>query len=208
MSSLHSTRFFALVAIFASFLFTSCQKESISPETPLEISARANSNEGKTIAQIISSDPSFRFMKQAVTKGGWMNELGQVQNVILFAPVNSAFQVQFNISNANEILKANPTPMHDLMSYHVVTGANEINYFRSNIWDSWKVLPNYLNDNLQAIKLPANPVSGEQQIGILDGMNFNHQTFGKPIIASNGVIFTIDGVLLPSNNLAATVFSN
>ena len=154
----------------------------------LPISADNNSGtEGSkikpnSISAVIAADPQFSILSSVLALTGVDVALGDSGTFTVFAPTNDAFEKL--PPGTLESLSKNPAQVESILKYHVVAGkvmASDVVALSS---------ANTLENKAIAIK-------------VMDGNVYLNQTIKvtkTDIGATNGVIHSIDGVLLPPAN--------
>jgi uncharacterized surface protein with fasciclin (FAS1) repeats len=108
MKHLNSILSKALIFILFSSAFLSCKKD----ETP--------AISGKTIADVVSSDPNFSLLKLAVEKTGLGKYLTETEDLTVFAPDNEAFKASgITEATINSLPK---TSLDSILKYHILKG--------------------------------------------------------------------------------------
>lgn len=136
----------------------------------------------ESIAQLISNDPQFSSLLDALSATGLDTTLSEDGNLTLFAPTNDAF-AELDEEFMTE-LEANPDQLRDLLLFHVI-GDSALNSVA-------------VTAAAQASIISA---TGEPLFVTIDGnsININNATITEAdLTASNGVVHGIDTVLIPA----------
>ena len=170
-----STLILIALGIFSTALFSSCKKDD--PVTPT----------AKNIAEIVSSDPNFSLLNQAVTKAGLVSALSS-GSLTVFAPDNAAFAAA-GITSAiiNTLTEAQ---VGNILQYHVITSKIMASGVPAS--DTVKTLQ---GKNLYASK-NANGV-------FVNGIKVKT----ADVSASNGIIHVISSVMTPPTQTIAEIAS-
>ena len=116
---------------------------------------------------------------------GALSSCGQITVFTVFAPTDAAFEEV--IDDVNNLEALDPNILYELFSYHVVYDL----YLSSDITDGL-VLPTAQGETIEF------QVNG-------DNISVNEKGFvGTEILASNGVIHKIDGVMFPDSLIGPT----
>jgi phosphate binding protein len=159
---------------------------------------------GGTIVDIAAGNPDFSTLVSLVQAAGLVDVLADPNaQWTVFAPTNAAFeQVPQSIL---DYLGSNPELLTRVLTYHVVEGA---------------VTSDQITESMMAPSMEMGAVGGEMmgselnvQVAGMDAMEGDMTGTGitvdgvdvvqADIVASNGVIHVIDGVLIPPIDLAA-----
>jgi uncharacterized surface protein with fasciclin (FAS1) repeats len=165
-----------MVLALSSILMTSCSDDNDSVPAPTP-----------NIAQIVIQDPNFSTLEAAVVKAGLADALATTQDITVFAPDNAAFAAAGITPDVINSLTADE--VEAILAYHVLG---------------------------QRVSSSAVPVS--DAVATLNGENLyaSRNTNGvfvngikvkqADVLASNGIIHVIEGVLLPpTENIAEIV---
>ncbi len=136
------------------------------------------------IAQIISQSPNFSTLNAAVTKAGLGSALATTQNITVFAPDNAAFAA----SGITSIDALTATQLQGILGYHVVP--QRVGSAAVPVSDTVKTLTGL---NIFASR----NVNGVFTNGI--------KVKSADMLGSNGIIHTIERVLIPSIKSIATI---
>jgi uncharacterized surface protein with fasciclin (FAS1) repeats len=154
---------------------------SVSPS--VTDSPAANQSPGaagsETLAQVLDSDASFSTLKQAVEAAGLQDQLAQSTPVTVLAPNNQAFESLPAGTLDRLLLPENRETLRKVLSYHLIPGAVT----------SADITPGQVNS------AEGQPLTLARDSS---GVTVNGAKVVTPdISASNGVIHSIDQVLLP-----------
>ncbi len=145
--------------------------------------ALAQEEEKPSIVEIAASNEDFSTLVAAVEAAGLVDFFASSKPITVFAPTNAAFEAAFEaLGIAPEDLLADTATLTSILLYHVVPGA-----VTSDIVAGLESATT-LNGADIAIKADDMGVSlndGQAKVAAVD------------IMASNGVIHVIDGVILP-----------
>jgi uncharacterized surface protein with fasciclin (FAS1) repeats len=146
-------------------------------------SSRAQDMEEKTIVDIAAGDENFSTLVAAVEAAGLVDFFAGTKPITVFAPTNDAFDAAFEaLGITAEDLLADPETLTNILLYHVVPGA-----VTSDIAVTLEEAPTF---NGYAFSIAADDMG----VSLNDGQA---KVAAVDIMASNGVIHVIDGVLLP-----------
>lgn len=149
--------------------------------TVLAVSFTAVNAQEQTIVEIAAGDPQFSTLVELVTAAGLAETLSGEGPFTVFAPTNDAFAAL--PEEVVAYIVANPELLTSILTYHVVPGA---------------ILSTDLS-TMMAATVEGDEISVEvSDAGVkIDGVNVTT----ADIVASNGVVHIIDGVLLPEIEL-------
>jgi uncharacterized surface protein with fasciclin (FAS1) repeats len=141
-----------------------------------------------TLLQILQTDTAYSFMSAAIARASQgstnLDSILTVSPFTIFIPVNSSFQA-VGYATINDINNADPDTLANLVSYHIVPQR----IFSSDFAQNFE--PVSLNGSPLVILSAAIPsIKGAGNNSFLNVTATN-------IMASNGVIHVISGVLLP-----------
>lgn len=161
-------------------LTTSCQKDETPAPTPTL----------KNITEVVSTDPNFTLLKQAVVRAGLANALS-TGSLTVFAPDNAAFAAS-DIDSV-DISLLTPEELTEILTYHVIP---------SKIMSSGVPTSNAVA-SLEGTNLY---VSNNSNGVFVNGIKVKT----ADISASNGVIHVISSVIeeVPSASIAGLVSDN
>lgn len=137
-----------------------------------------------TIVDIASSNPDFSTLTAALQAAGLVDTLNGAGPFTVFAPTDAAFAALPAGTVESLLLPENRAQLQNILTYHVVPGA-------------------ITSDQILDRRVTVETVQGgtltvNGQVGKVGNVRVNDANVILPdIIASNGVIHAIDGVLLP-----------
>lgn len=132
-----------------------------------------------SIAEIGATDPDLSVLLALVTQVGLGSALTVPGPITLFAPTNAA--VAELIPDLDNLDKLDPGPLTAVLTHHVVQGT----YLASDITDGL-MLPTFAGDTIEF-----NVTGGVVTV--------DDYVISDTIIASNGVVHKIEGVMLPDS---------
>ncbi len=149
----------------------SCKKESeeLTPKT-----------KAKSILEIAKENPELSIFVEALKKTGLDTLLNQPGTYTIFAPKNSVFGDKFSVGNTSK------ETLTKLLSNHVIGAINLASSFKTGYIKTFSEGPGR-NKVSMYISLDANP-------GFVT-LNGKSKVIPADIIASNGVIHYVDGVI-------------
>lgn len=153
--------------------------------------ANADATTG-TIVQVAQGDPEFSTLVSAVTAANLGETLSEPGPFTVFAPTNAAFEKL--PAGTLENLTTNDTDMlGTILKYHVVQGATDAATLKNAITEAGD--SGYTIDTVGGGTLNAKIVDGN--VVLTDAAGGTATVTGTDIDASNGVIHSIDTVLMP-----------
>ena len=153
--------------------------------------ANADATTG-TIVQVAQGDPEFSTLVSAVTAANLGETLSGPGPFTVFAPTNAAFEKL--PAGTLENLTTNDTDMlGTILKYHVVQGATDAATLKNAITEAGD--SGYTIDTVGGGTLNAKIVDGN--VVLTDAAGGTATVTGTDIDASNGVIHSIDTVLMP-----------
>ena len=153
--------------------------------------ANADATTG-TIVQVAQGDPEFSTLVSAVTAANLGETLSGPGPFTVFAPTNAAFEKL--PAGTLENLTTNDTEMlGTILKYHVVQGATDAATLKNAITEAGD--SGYTIDTVGGGTLNAKIVDGN--VVLTDAAGGTATVTGTDIDASNGVIHSIDTVLMP-----------
>mgnify|MGYP005834287255 CR=1 FL=1 len=135
-------------------------------------------SQDKNIVQIASSADQFSTLTGAVKQADLAQTLSGKGPYTVFAPTNDAFD-KLPEGTVDSLMK-DKDQLKSVLTYHVVSG----NMTKQDLMDKDSV------KTVQGESLPVKTTDGTLMIG-------NAKVIGDPIMASNGIIYPIDTVLVP-----------
>ncbi len=138
---------------------------------------------GQTIVDIAVGDASFSTLVTAVTEADLAGTLAGAGPFTLFAPTNDAFEASLTEAGLTlDDLLADHDLLTTILQNHVISG--------TVLGDQVVVLDGEILNSLAGNRLP---ITVEGDTAYIDGVTIT----GTDILANNGVVHTIDRVLLP-----------
>ena len=170
----------SLTLLAGLFVFSSCEKEE---DGPIE-------QETQSIAQIASENPNLSILVEALTKAGLVSTLSDEGGTkaegtfTVFAPDNDAFAALFSALEVSGIADLSADALRPILLYHVLGETKSSSMITDGYYSSLS---------------PAQGRTVSMYIGTDMGVSINGSAnvTSADIEASNGVIHTIDAVLLP-----------
>jgi transforming growth factor-beta-induced protein len=135
----------------------------------------------KTIVELVAEDPELSTLLSAVTKAGIANEF-QADHLTLFAPTNAAFS-QVSDAALNKLLGDNGR-LKETLEYH----AFDHTLFANGLWNN--EFPQSIDSHDDRVRIEVHR-DGRVEVN-------NNDVVQADILATNGVIHKIDGVLIPT----------
>jgi uncharacterized surface protein with fasciclin (FAS1) repeats len=146
---------------------------------PTDSPGAAGTSRGGTLAQVIENDASFSTLKQAVEAAGLQDQLAQSTPVTVFAPTNEAFASLPDGTLDRLLQPENRETLRKVISYHLIPGTVT----------SADITPGEVSS------AEGQPITVARDA---NGVTVNGAKVVQPdITASNGVVHSIDQVLLP-----------
>ena len=139
----------------------------------------------KNIVQIAAHNPQFSTLVAAVKAAGLVNTLEGAGPFTVFAPTNHAFAALPKGTLKTLLKPANKAELAAILTYHVVPGAVQ----------SSDITPGEVVKTVNGATFTVNDANGK--LTITDGKGQTVQIVKTNIIAKNGVIHVINGVLFP-----------
>lgn len=140
----------------------------------------------KTIVVVASDTPSLSTLVSAVKAANLVDTLQDNGPYTVFAPTNEAFEALPKGTLATLLKPENQDKLKSILTYHVVAG---------------KVMSSDLKDGQEITTVEGSKIT----VSIEDGKVYLTDATGNKVMvqqadidAKNGVVHTIDGVLLPS----------
>lgn len=137
-----------------------------------------------TIAAIAAGNPDFSTLVAALAKAGLVETFNGAQKFTVFAPTNAAFDEaakQLHLRNGMELVdELDVKTLTAVLTYHVIAGETEAE----------SVVP---ADQLHMLSGVAADVSLRNGKAYID----DAEILGTDILASNGVVHVLGGVMLP-----------
>jgi transforming growth factor-beta-induced protein len=162
-----------------NFLFPQSTAPTEDPSDPV---AAPETEPLGTIVDVASADEDLSILVEAVVHAGLVDTLSSAGPFTVFAPTNAVWTEA--LANPEDITELDVDILTEVLLYHTVAGT----YTAADITDG----------------LILTTVQGETIEFSIDGdavmINGNVMITGTDILASNGVIHTIDGILFPQAN--------
>ena len=197
--------FFLLLAALTMSIFSACQKESLTQQSPLPGDSAVLDRNTNTITDIAISNPDFSTLVAAVVKTDLVEFFSRTGlNATVFAPNNAAFAaLPAPFNNAQNISGiTDPQQIKTLgqiLRYHVSAGAKTAAQLPNGSYETYKTSATP-NDNLLYI---GRTVAGDVYV------NGVSKVIAANIQASNGILHVIDKVLFfPTQDLAQIAIKN
>jgi uncharacterized surface protein with fasciclin (FAS1) repeats len=164
-------------------LAAACSSTSTSSSTTTTTSA-AKVATSKNIVQLAAGDPQLSDLVTAVKAAGLASTLEGPGPYTVFAPDNAAFAA-LPAGTLSTLLKpANKAELTSILTYHVVPGARK----------AADIMPGALK-TVNGATFTVNDTNGK--LTITDGKGDSVEIVQTNLIASNGVVHVISGVLMP-----------
>ncbi|MBK6962806.1 MAG: fasciclin domain-containing protein [Bacteroidales bacterium] len=167
---------FAIIAIAAVTLFSSCSKDEDEDQM-----------DPKNIVEVASSNADFSILVQALDKAGLVSTLEGAGPFTVFAPTNEAFNALFAQLGVSGINDLSAETLKPILLNHVISG----NVKSSDIATGYAETFNNTAPGENKVKIFINKGSSV----MVDGS----KVVTVDVLASNGVIHAIDKVILPAS---------
>jgi uncharacterized surface protein with fasciclin (FAS1) repeats len=166
---------------------TVVQDETMAPE-----GAMADAAGDKNIVALAQSNADVSTLVSAVTAAGLAETLSGPGPFTVFAPTNAAFAKVDKAALGSLMEPANKAKLADLLKYHVVSGTVKAADVVKMITDGkgTATIKTLAGGELKA------SMDGDKVI-LTDGKGMKSTVTGTDMAASNGVVHTIDTVLMP-----------
>lgn len=172
-----------IVSAFCGTLLVAGLDTTALAQTGAPVTEQANGN----LLNMSRLSPNHSTLMKAVKAAGLDEQARGTTKYTVFAPTNAAFD-KLPAGKLDELLKpANKKQLALLISYHVVPGS----YLAANLKDG-QTLTTVQGETLTIMR------SG-QSITIKDAKGNTAQVINTDIVASNGIIQSIDTVLMPTS---------
>ena len=157
------------------FVFSSCEKENDDPTDPMQ---------PESIADIASANADFSTLVEALIKTDLVETMSSGGDFTVFAPNNDAFDALFSTLGVSGIQDISAEDLKPILLYHVLGEKKTSSMITAGYYSSLS---------------PAQGRTVSMYIGTDMGVSINNTAtvISADIEASNGVIHTIDAVLLP-----------
>jgi uncharacterized surface protein with fasciclin (FAS1) repeats len=147
-------------------------------------SAGTMATSSKSVVQIAEHNPEFSKIVAALKAAGLVRTLDGKGPFTVFAPTNRAFAALPKGTLRTLLEPANKSELASILTYHVVPGRLKASQIRSGPVKT-----------VNGATLTVNSANGK--VTITDGKGTTVQVIKTNIVASNGVVHVINGVLLP-----------
>ena len=139
-----------------------------------------------TIVGLALQEDDLSTLALAVVRGGFLGTLNGEGPFTVFAPTNDAFATALDALGltADELL-ADQELLSSVLTYHVVEGA----VMAADLEDGMEV--ETLNGAILTVGV------SDDGVTLTDGTGASYNVVSADVVASNGVVHVIDGVLLP-----------
>ncbi len=172
-----------------AILLSACSKMDVIVPNPNAL----KNTEKKTIAELIKQSPQHSFLYAGVKKAGLIDALNSAGPFTVFAPTNDAFKAA-GFNSAKDVEAVDAATLSSIILYHAISGAVSASAAQG------------LN------AAPVATLGGSDFYVTGSGGNVwvnNAKVNFADIIASNGIIHSIDAVLMkPTKNLVELAQSN
>jgi len=178
-----------LLMLSGALVFSSCSDDSDTPTN--DDQNNDNTTETSTIVDLAAGDTSLSILVSALEAADLTGALAMDGNMTVFAPTNDAFRALLASNDDwNSLDDIDPALLELVLKFHVL--ASEV---RSTDLGNVYVPTLAMGPNDEAISL---------QVNVEGGVTFNGNAspIDVDIEADNGVIHTIDAVMLPPNVVA------
>ena len=166
------------------------QLNETSQANGLEYTAKKNAN-SSTILEIAANNEDFSILAQAVIFANLDKALDGKRQLTVFAPTNDAFEAllsELGLTAEELLVEENKNLVTSILLYHVAPG----NRPAEDVVDSDKIRT--LSKKFIEVEVD----DGSVQVG--NDENGFVNVIATDIMASNGVVHVIDGVMLPSTS--------
>jgi uncharacterized surface protein with fasciclin (FAS1) repeats len=133
----------------------------------------------KNVVQVAVGSPDHTTLVTAVTTAGLVDVLSNVGPFTVFAPVNAAFDALPAGTVENLLKPENKSTLSNILEYHVYIGV-----IRESMMQDGMVLNQANGDDITLSKTE-------------EGIKVNGAKIMGTVVASNGIVYVIDKVLLP-----------
>jgi uncharacterized surface protein with fasciclin (FAS1) repeats len=172
------TAIIVLSLVVASLSVAGCTSSTNSNQTASSASNTATPPLPQTsIMEAASSDASLTTFVSLLGRANLTEALSEPGNYTVFAPTNAAFS-HLNTSTL-DALQSNPTALKGLLLYHIIPAALPISEFQG----SGKIT------TVSGLLIPYSVEGATVRIG--------NATIGNAIETHNGILYKINGVLVP-----------
>lgn len=174
-----------IIALVVTVLFIRSNNSKEVSEAKTENTTNQSATEGKTTVEYISGNKSISTFNDSLNKAGLIAKIDAAGPFTVFAPSNDAFK---NMPEGyNQILfdESKPQTLNNVLSYHIA----EAKIDSTNMTNGQKIKTITGQELLVELK--------DNNIYITDAKGTKVVVKKANIITSNGVVYIIDGVLLP-----------
>ena len=165
-------------------LVAACSSNSSSSTTTTAASAGTTAPAAKNIVQLALGDPQLSDLVSAVKAAGLVSTLEGPGPFTVFAPDNAAFAALPAGTLTTLLEPANKAELTSILTYHVVPGALK----------AADISPGAVK-TVNGATFTVNDTNGK--LSITDGKGNTVDIVQTDIVASNGVVHVISGVLMP-----------
>jgi|JI102314DRNA_FD_contig_31_3244206_length_959_multi_7_in_0_out_0_1 transforming growth factor-beta-induced protein len=167
---------FAIIAIAAVTLFSSCSKDEDEDQM-----------DPKNIVEVASSNADFSILVQALDKAGLVSTLEGAGPFTVFAPTNEAFNALFAQLGVSGINDLSAETLKPILLNHVISGSVKSTDISTGYVETFN-----------------NTAPGENKVKIFINKGSSVMVDGSKVVtvdvmASNGVIHAVDKVILPAS---------
>ncbi len=156
----------------------------VSGASSMTTGAGAMATSSKNVVQIAEHNPEFSTLVAAIKAAGLVQTLEGNGPFTVFAPTNRAFAALPKGTLKTLLEPANKSELASILTYHVVPGALKAS----------QIQPGTVK-TVNGATFTVNTANGK--VKITDGKGTTVRVIKTNIVASNGVIHVINGVLLP-----------
>ncbi len=165
------------------------------PQELIDLVDDANSDASKTIKELVEESSELSFLKKALEITGLLEILGEEGPYTVFAPSNEVLTALFpflgsSISSMEDFDNTREIALlRDVLLYHVLPGKLVASDFNVAFLETLS--------GSNTLELVARPT----EFSLLDAIGFEANFLMNDISAKNGVVHTVDRVLVPSSVL-------
>ena len=165
-------------------IFTSCQKETISPD-PKKEEEKEEEVELVSTLDYIKTDENFSTLYDAILYANMEATLQQEKSFTFFAPDNDAFQKFMDKQGWNSINDASINQLEAILKFHI----SDQGMVESTTFTNGQEVPILYNDKKVSINMD-DPEKTKVVLGLTHAIIIK-----KDIKATNGILHKIDDVL-------------
>lgn len=185
-SQIAMTKKIILSALFSGLLTLGVGATTATAQTGAPLTAKANGN----LLNMSKLSSNHTTLMKAVKAAGLEDQARGATKYTVFAPTNAAFD-KLPAGKLDELLKpANKSQLALLIAYHVVPGS----YLAANLQDSQQ-LTTVQGETLTVVR--------QGDTLMLKDAKGTTTIINDDIVAENGIIHSIDAVLMPNNLIPA-----